>query len=139
MHCRLGLLVRFIFNDLLTHLLTCHKGIWILIQCMLKVLDCVKQTKNQNYWTETDITESSQNFLKETAIISHSSKHGISCSLRYIVAFSWLQFKQQDAYGTVSLYVHSNRCLLQVLPAPQTKSRDSIHNAGMSKIITFLV
>lgn len=72
-------------------------------------------------------------------IISHSREHGISCSPRYTSTFSWLHFRQQNAFGTVSLDVYYSRCLLQVLSASEITSRASIHNAGMSKMTVFLL
>lgn len=142
MGCLFGFLVCFIFNDLLTHLLICHTGIWIFIQYMLKNLILFKRKKkikiierDKHNGKLSKFSEGDRKYM----VVSDSRKHGISCSLGYILAFFWQHFRQQNAFGMVSLYAHPNRRLLQVLPAPQIKSRDSTHNAGMSKINMFLV
>lgn len=96
-----------------------------------------KKKTQQNYWTETCKHNGNPSKFSEGdskyMIISHSREHIISCSPRYILTFSWLQLRQQNAFGTVSLDVYHNRCLLQVLSASQIKSRASIHNTGMKK------
>lgn len=103
----------------------------------------LKRKKKQNYWTETCKHNGKPSKFSEWdskyMIISHSREHGISCLPRYILTFSWLHFRQQNAFGTFSLDVYYNRCLLQVSSASQIKSRASIHNAGRSKISMFLL
>lgn len=70
MSCLLHLLVCFIFSDLITHLLICHIGIWIFIQCMLKKIGLLKRKKESKLlnWKKQTLWKASQIFWRRQQI-----------------------------------------------------------------------